>query len=363
MVMNDRCYEWTISGSKLISEFEKKLDDYRAQDKKIITANGCFDIFHFGHLSLLTEAKSLGDVLIVGVNSDRTVRKIKGAGRPIFPEKERASLLVSLEFVDHVIIYDDILPNELLGTIRPDIHCISGEYSDTKLPEKDIVESFGGKVKVLSFIPGHSTTNIIQKIHQHTTDSDAQASPSKGKDAITDYLFESSNSIRCLAYQHSETLLHMAELMVNVIRTNGKIIFYGNGGSEAEAQRFAAELIRRFVPREKPFPVIALSGDRSEVSNTDKDYVFFRQLEAVGKPGDLLVILSTNGESKDVIMAGDAARGIGMQIIGFTGNANSYPHGLWDEILSVDSNKPTIIQQSFMAACNSICYLLERLIK
>lgn len=360
MVMNDRCYEWTISGSKLISEFEKKLDDYRAQDKKIITANGCFDIFHFGHLSLLIEAKSLGDILIVGVNSDRTVKKIKGAGRPIFPEKERASLLVSLACVDHVIVFDEILPNELLRTIRPDIHCISGEYSDSKLPERDLVERFGGIVKALPFIPGHSTTNIIQKINHPKTDSGAQASPSRGKDAITDYLFESSISIRCLAYRYGDTLARIVGQILNVIESNGKIIFCGDDGRGVDARHFAEELNYCISPGDKPSPATVLSGDNSVIG---KDEALSQQLKAVGKPGDLLIILSTNGSSNDILTAGETAREIGMQIIAFTGNADSPLCDLCDEILPVDSQKMTLIQQGFITAFNGIFSLLEQLLE
>jgi len=362
MNMSDRSYEWTISGSRSILEFKKKIDDYRAQGKKIVTTNGCFDIFHFGHLSLLIEAKSLGNILIVGVNSDRTVNKIKGAGRPIIPEKERASVLVSLEYVDHVIVFDEILPNELLRTIQPDIHCISSEYTNKVLPEKDVVESFGGKIKVLSFIPGHSTTNVIQKISNHNIDPGSQISSEQGKEAITDYLFESSNSIRCLAYQHSETLLLIAEHMVNVIKTNGKIIICGNGDSGLDAQLFAEEFINRFGSREKPFPAVSLSIDSTK-TGTGEDDVFSQQLEVIGKPNDLLIIVSTSGESKSVLMAGEKAKEIGMQIVGFTGNSNSPLLNLYDEIVLVDSDKSTIIQQGFMAAFNSVCYLLERLIK
>jgi rfaE bifunctional protein nucleotidyltransferase chain/domain len=361
--MNNRCYEWTISGSKPFSEFEKKLDDYRAQSKIIVTANGCFDLLHFGHLSLLMEAKSLGDILVVGVNSDRMVKKIKGEGRPIFPEKERASLLVSLEYVDHVIVYDDILPNELLGRIRPDIHCISGEYVNKKLPEKDIVEKAGGKVEVLPFIPGYATSDIIQKINRHQVDPGAQTSPSKGKDTVTDYLFESSNHIRCLAYQHGDTLTRIAGQMANVIKSNKMIIFCGDGGGDGDAQRFATELNRCFSPGSKRLPATWISSDHSVMSDIGNEEVLSRPLKAGGKPGDLLIILTTNVNSKAIVMAGETAREIGMHIVGFTSNTDSPLYDLCDEILSIDSQKRTMIQQGFITAFNGIYSLLEQLLK
>jgi rfaE bifunctional protein nucleotidyltransferase chain/domain len=361
--MNNRCYEWAIAGSKPFSEFEKKLDDYRAQGKTVVTANGCFDLLHFGHLSLLMGAKSLGDILIVGVNSDRMVKKIKGAGRPIFPEKERASLLVSLEYVDHVIVYDDILPNDLLGRIRPDIHCISGEYAQKKLPEKEVVEKSGGKVEVLPFILGYTTTDIIQKINRHQIEPDVQASPSKGKDAITDYLFESSNHIRCMAYQNGETLTRIAGQMANVIKSNKKIIFCGDVGSDGDARYFASELNRRFSPGSKRLPATLISNNHSEISDISNKDVFSRPLKAGGKPGDLLIILTANGNSKAIVMAGETARENGMQIIAFTGNVDSPFHDLCDEILSIGSQKRTMIQQGFITAFNGIYSLLEQLLK
>jgi rfaE bifunctional protein nucleotidyltransferase chain/domain len=361
--MNNRWYEWTLSGSKSIFEFKKQLADYRAQGKKIVTANGCFDIFHFGHLSLLREAKASGDILIVGVNSDRTVKKIKGAGRPIFPEKERASLLVSLEYVDHVIVFDEILPNELLETIRPDIHCISGEYAKKKLPEKDIVEKSGGEIKVLPYISGHSTSNIIQKINHQKIDPGSQSSSNKGVDAITDYLFESSQSIRCLAYQHGGTLMRISSQMVNTIKSNGKIIFCGDGESGAAMHYFVAELIGRFSNSEKPFPAITLSDEFSDISDHGDDDVFSRQLKAIGKLEYLLVAISTSGESKKILMAGETARDMGMQIIAFTGNAISPLTGLCDEMLSIDSNKTPIVQQGLITAFHGICKLMEDMIQ
>lgn len=361
--MNNTCYEWTISGSKPFSEFEKKLAEYHAQGKTIVTANGCFDLLHFGHLSLLMGAKSLGDILVVGVNSDRMVKKIKGEGRPIFPEKERASLLVSLEYVDHVIVYDDILPNELLEIIRPDIHCISGENAQKKLPEKEVVEKSGGKIEVLPFIPGYATTDTIQKINRHQVDPGAQASPNNGKDVITDYLFESSNHIRCLAYQHGDTLTRIAGQMANVIKSNKKIIFCGDVGSDRDAQRFATQLNRHFSPGSKRLPATWISSNHSVISDISNEDVFSRPLKAGGKPGDLLIILTMNGDSKAIVMAVETAKEIDMQIIAFTGNVASPLHDLCDEILSIDSQKRTMIQQGFITAFNGIYSLLEQLLK
>lgn len=357
MPMKDTCYQWTLSGSKPISEFEKIRNDYRAAGQKIVTANGCFDILHNGHLSTLAKAKALGDILIVGVSSDRVVKKVKGAGRPVFPERDRASLLLSLACVDHVVVFDDILPNEFLERIRPDFHCISGEYAQKNLPEKEIVEKNGGIIEVLPFIPGYSTTDIIQKINHHKTDSGTHAPPIPVKDTVTDYLFESSTSVRCLAYQHGETLGRIAGQIADAIESNAKIFLLGDSRSSLDVQQIAAELNRRFSADSKPFPAIALSADRADIVKED---AYARQLESEGKPGDLLIILSANADAKEMLAALEAAGEIGMPTIAFIGNAASPLHGLCGEVLPIDSHKIPIIQQAFTAAFNGIFTFLDR---
>ena len=132
-----------------------------------------------------------------------------------------------------------------------------------------------GKVHVLPYIPGHSTTNVIKKINRHKNNASTEALSNKGQESITDYLFESSTSIRCLAYQHGETLMRIASHITNTIKSNGKIILCGDNDSSAVVQRFADELNRRFSPGNKSFPATALSCDN---------------LGDVGKAGNLLII-------------------------------------------------------------------------
>jgi D-sedoheptulose 7-phosphate isomerase len=157
--------------------------------------------------------------------------------------------------------------------------------------------------------------------------------------------------------------MRISAQMVNTIKSNGKIIFCGDGESGAEIHYFVTELNRRFSPGGKPFPAVALSNDGSDTSDHGADDVFSRQLEAMGKPEDLLIAISTSGKSKNILMAGEMARDIGMQIIAFTGNAESHLTGLCDEILSIDSNKTTIVQQGLMTAFHGICILLEEMIQ
>lgn len=145
---------------KAISEF------LHSFNKKIVFTNGCFDILHAGHIHSLEYSKSLGDVLIVGLNSDASVKRLKGDKRPIVNEKDRAYLLKSLRVVDYVVIFDDDTPRSLIEIIKPDVLVKGEDYLGKEVVGQDIVESYGGQVKLVDLKPGLSTTNIIEKIIQ-----------------------------------------------------------------------------------------------------------------------------------------------------------------------------------------------------
>ncbi len=150
-----------IKSRKDLAEVSKRL---KSENAKIVFTNGCFDILHLGHVRYLKEAKKLGDVLIVGLNSDSSVRKLKGPDRPYVSELERAEILASLECVDYVSIFPETRPDNLIKIVRPNIHVKGGDYSMDELPEKNLVEQLGGRVVVIPPIKGRSTTNIIAKI-------------------------------------------------------------------------------------------------------------------------------------------------------------------------------------------------------
>lgn len=139
-------------------------EELRTQNKKIIFTNGCFDIIHAGHVRYLTAAKSFGDILIVGLNSDESVRRLKGASRPINSEQDRAEVLLGLKAVDYVIIFGEDTAENLIADVRPNIYVKGGDYNLENLPEAKIVMSYGGKVEFINLVAGRSTTNIIKKI-------------------------------------------------------------------------------------------------------------------------------------------------------------------------------------------------------
>ncbi len=149
----------------LTREFGKKIvEELKKQNKVVVFTNGCFDILHVGHLRYLNEAKRQGDILIVGVNSDRSVKKLKGESRPINSELDRAEMLCGLKAVDYTVIFDEDTPEKLIEELKPSIHVKGGDYTKDDLPETKIVESYGGEVRILTFIEGKSTTNIVKKI-------------------------------------------------------------------------------------------------------------------------------------------------------------------------------------------------------
>ena len=136
----------------------------KLKDKKIVFTNGCFDIIHVGHVRYLTTAKNFGDVLIVGLNTDESVKKLKGATRPINNQDDRAEVLSGLKAVDHVIFFGENTAENLISELQPDIYVKGGDYTLETLPEAKIVQAYGGRVEIVNLVAGKSTTNIIKKI-------------------------------------------------------------------------------------------------------------------------------------------------------------------------------------------------------
>ena len=145
---------------------EKTCENFRRQGKKIVFTNGCFDILHAGHVRYLTKAKSFGDILIVGLNTDNSVKKLKGENRPVNNELDRAEVLLALKSVDEVVFFGEQTAENLISEIKPDIYVKGGDYTLETLPEAKIVQSYGGEVKFVQLVAGRSTTNIIKKISE-----------------------------------------------------------------------------------------------------------------------------------------------------------------------------------------------------
>ena len=149
---------------KIVGRDFFKDNDLDLHRQKIVFTNGCFDVLHFGHVHYLLEAKKLGDVLVVGLNSDDSVRRLKGPSRPINGEKERAFVLAALSFVDYVVLFDEDIPENLIKTVRPDVLVKGGDYALDQIVGADFVRQNGGTVTTIPFVEGYSSTQIIEQL-------------------------------------------------------------------------------------------------------------------------------------------------------------------------------------------------------
>src|SRR2546423_12438242 len=142
----------------------------RDEKKRLVFTNGCFDLLHVGHVRYLQQARALGDVLLVAINSDHAVRELKGAGRPVMNEGERAEMLAALAAVDYVTVFDELSPRHLIAELLPDVLAKGGDYTLDEIHGREEVERAGGQVHSLPFIAGASTTEIIERIKAVTSD-------------------------------------------------------------------------------------------------------------------------------------------------------------------------------------------------
>lgn len=157
-------FVWTPSGPRPLEELLELRQAWREAGRVVVTTNGCFDLLHPGHVRFLQQARAQGEVLIVGLNSDESVRRLKGQGRPLFSQEDRAAMLAALRCVDVVVIFDEVLANGLLAQLRPDIHCKGGDYTATELPEAEVIRQGGGQIRILPFAEGYSTTGLLRSL-------------------------------------------------------------------------------------------------------------------------------------------------------------------------------------------------------
>ena len=152
------------AASRILSRESVSARFGRPRDRKLVFTNGCFDLLHLGHVEHLAQARALGDVLVVGLNSDASVRRLKGAGRPRVPGADRAAALAALESVDAVTVFDEDTPLELIGALLPDVLVKGGDYDLDGIVGREAVEESGGEVRVLPFLEGYSTTEILDAL-------------------------------------------------------------------------------------------------------------------------------------------------------------------------------------------------------
>jgi rfaE bifunctional protein nucleotidyltransferase chain/domain len=147
-----------------LEEVRDRLREARSAGKTVALANGCFDVLHVGHVRYLAAARAEADVLVVGVNADASVRRLKGAGRPLMPEDDRAAMVAALESVDHVVVFPEDDVGALLLALRPDVHCKGTDYAPDTVPERDVVRGYGGRVAIVGDPKDHDTRRLIEKV-------------------------------------------------------------------------------------------------------------------------------------------------------------------------------------------------------
>lgn len=334
-----------------------------------VFTNGCFDIIHPGHVDLLTRARALGTKLIVGINSDASVRRIKGEPRPFFSQDERSDVLLGLKAVDEVLVFDEATPENLIKQIKPDVLVKGGDWQINEIIGADFVQSYNGKVFSLPLKDGFSSSRIVEKIRQ--SGSEKKESAKTSENSLTDLAVSSLKAHTDLFQKITESeipnIQRCADLIYETLEMGGKILICGNGGSAADAQHIAAEFVGRYETERKALPAIALTTDTSALTALANDYsferVFARQVEALGRAGDLLIAISTSGNSPNVTQAVMAARQAGCRTLGMTGAKGKKLASLCDECLLIPADRTARIQEAHITIAHIWCEIIDAKIK
>ncbi len=149
---------------KTVKEMKILVKELRSKGKEIAFTNGCFDLLHIGHVRYLYQANQLGDLLLVALNSDSSIRSLKGSTRPIMPEEDRLEMIAALEMVDYVTLFSELTCSSLLKQIKPDVYVKGGDYNPENLPEWPVVKKYGGRIEFVELIAGRATSDVIKKI-------------------------------------------------------------------------------------------------------------------------------------------------------------------------------------------------------
>lgn len=313
--MND-VYEWTPDGPRSLAALLDVLAVQRAAGATLVTTNGCFDLLHAGHAAFLNAARAQGDLLVVGLNSDASVRQLKGAGRPITSESDRAALLAALRAVDHVVVFDAPTPEALLEQLQPDIHCKAGDYTVESLPETATVRAGGGVVRILPLLDGRSTSRIVARAlaHDDAAASTANAGP-------LELMLDSANLVRQTGYALREQLGAVASMVRVALAQGNNVTVCGNRASGA---------------------IVAAAG------------LDYRVYLPPGKRGDLIFVVLADDTPEELPRVVTAAQARGITAIALLGAAPSPIDAIADMCLRVPSADPARTRLAMVAALRTI---------
>lgn len=334
----------------------------------VVFTNGCFDIIHPGHIDLLERAKKLGTKLIVGINSDKSVRAIKGANRPFTSESDRATILKGLKSVDEVRIFDEPTPEKIIQEIKPDVLVKGGDWAENEIIGADFVLKNGGRVFSLPLKDNFSSSRIVEKIMSENSTTEVENEVNKSSEVLA------VNTINAHIEVFQEVLrtqipqiLECAEIIFEAVSKGNKVLLCGNGGSAADAQHIATEFVGRYETERVALPAIALTTDTSALTAIANDYgfekVFARQVDALARPGDVLIAVSTSGDSPNVIAAVMMARQKGCEIIGLTGTKGKKLAALCDRCILVPSLRTSRVQEAHITIAHIWCEIIDEKIK
>jgi len=352
-----------------LAEAQRIREQARLAGKRVVFTNGCFDLLHRGHVEYLAKARAMGDMLIVGLNSDRSVRALKGEGRPFVSESDRAIVLAALSCVDYVVIFDELTPASLISALVPDVLAKGGDWPVEKIVGREIVEAAGGQVvSIKSSVPGYSSSDLIERIIAGAVwpDRDEFGQPEQDSDArlVVERLYESALIKQWVAQSMSAAITEAANVVAGALRRGNKVLLCGNGGSAADAQHIAAELVGRFKAERNSLRALALTTDTSILTAVANDYgfeeVFARQVKALAKTGDVLLAISTSGNSGNVIRAVETARDMGVATIGLLGKDGGRLAKLVDMALVVSTEDTARVQEAHITIGHIICELVDR---
>jgi rfaE bifunctional protein nucleotidyltransferase chain/domain len=268
-----------------------------------VTTNGCFDLLHPGHVRFLKTARAQGDLLIVGLNSDFSVRRLKGATRPLIPEADRAAMLMALRAVDHVVVFDELLPYELLALLRPHVHCKAGDYLAQNLPEAEVVRQGSGEVRILPLVGGYSTSRLIERAQANTHPSEMQPNAEEQVSRrlwVVEQLMDEANLLRQTAYALSHQIVELSEMVVQTLLNGGRLLVAGDAISKHFAQRLA-ETLQLLLGRNQ--------GATQSIGQTRSFGGPAEQMAAQAQADDLLIVIAHDEDGQlcqRVILTGRA---------------------------------------------------------
>lgn len=327
--------------------------------KKRVFTNGCFDLIHPGHIDLLYRAKELGSELVVGINSDASVRSIKGPDRPIQSAEARKAILLALKPVDEVIVFDEQTPERLIKEIKPDILVKGGDWKPAEIVGSDFVIANGGEVFSLRLVEGFSSSSLIDKLIVKP-----KPDPIQHTNAIARSLEEAGNTLANVVADHMPSIKACSDILIETFKGGNKVLLCGNGGSAADAQHIAAEFVGRYETERIALPSIALTTDTSALTAIANDYsfdrVFARQVESLAAEGDCLVAISTSGNSPNVIAAVMEARKRRCRVIGLTGSEGKKLAALSDACVLVPSKRTARIQEMHITIAHILCEMVDQ---